>query len=175
MDFPELLRTLRKQRALTQADIAAATGIARPNIAAYEAGTREPKLTTVEHLLAAVGAVLTVDAPVTWHWTETLRPYAIPSRTWRLPPAQALTTISTAPHTWWSGPPRTFNLAIRRDRLRAYEIFLREGTPADIEPIVDEVLLSEAWPDLVLPAPLRQAWQPLLTTIQHSNPAIVAA
>lgn len=175
MNFPDLLKTLRKQHGLTQADVAEATGIARPNIAAYESGAREPKLSTATHLLAAVGGTLTSASPVTWHWTETLRPYAIPTSTWRLPPTQALATIDTTPHTWWSGPPRTFNLAVRSERLRAYEILLREGTPADIEPIIDGVLLAEAWPDLVIPAPLRHAWQPLLDNPQNSTPKLAAA
>ena len=50
----------------------------------------------------------------------------------------------------------------RKDRLRAYELVLREGTPSDIEAIVDGVLLCEAWPDLTLPRALRAAWTPLI-------------
>ena len=47
--------------------------------------------------------------------------------------------------------------------MRAYEIVLREGTSIDIEGVVDGVLLCEAWPDLVLPATLRAAWEPLVS------------
>ena len=65
-------------------------------------------------------------------------------------------------HLWWSGPPRAFDLAERNDRLRAYEIVLREGTPADIESIIDGLLLCEAWSDLVLPPGLRAAWAGLI-------------
>jgi len=32
-------------------------------------------------------------------------------------------------------------------RLRAYELVLRDGAPADIESIVDGVLLCDAWPE----------------------------
>lgn len=63
---------------------------------------------------------------------------------------------------WWSGPPRTFDLSERAERCRLYEIVLREGRPADIEGVVDGVLLREAWPDLVLPRGLAAAWAPLI-------------
>lgn len=56
----------------------------------------------------------------------------------------------------------TFDLARRADRFRAYEIVLREGGPADIAGIVDGVLLCEAWSDLVVPAELRDGWQPVI-------------
>jgi hypothetical protein len=41
-------------------------------------------------------------------------------------------------------------------------LVLREGTPEDISSTIDGALLIDAWPDLVLPAELRQAWQPIL-------------
>ena len=42
MKFSKVLRSARTAAQLTQADLAALTGIARPNIAAYETGRREP-------------------------------------------------------------------------------------------------------------------------------------
>ena len=58
MDFALLLRRLRLAAGLTQSDLADRSGIARPNIAAYEAGRREPKWSTAERLLAAVDGPL---------------------------------------------------------------------------------------------------------------------
>lgn len=169
MEFGYRFRELRKQQGLTQSDVASATGIARPNIAAYEAGRREPKISTAEALLDAVGASLVVPEPIVWTWTSGPRPYPVPSRLWRLPIDRALTTITTASHLWWSGPPRTFDLHQAADQQRAYEIVLREGTPTDIEQIVDGLLLITLWNDLVLPADLRQAWQPIISAA--SGPA----
>ena len=168
MEFSTTLREARHAAALTQAEIAALSGIARPNIAAYEAGRREPRIHTAQTLLKAVGATLQITAPPAWQWTQTQRPYAIPTHLWRLPTPIALRQFEAPIHLWWSGPPRTFDLSQRTDRLRAYEVVLREGTPQDIIDIVDGLLLCEAWPDLVLPAELRQPWQPL---IDHENPA----
>lgn len=61
-----------------------------------------------------------------------------------------------------SGPDRTLDLNDETERRRAYEIVLREGTPADIETTVDGLLLIQAWPHLVVPADLRAAWQSLI-------------
>lgn len=157
-----LLRSARRAAGLTQADLAERSGVARPNIAAYEAGRREPLFHAGVSLLGVAGADVSIETPVTWSWNGDRRPYAIASRLWRLPPDRALRQLESAIHLWWSGPPRTFDLGERHDRLRVYEIVLREGTPDDIESIVDGVLLCEAWPDLVLPSRLRAAWATLI-------------
>lgn len=159
MEFGSLLRRLRLAAGLTQSDLADRSGIARSNVAAYEADRREPRWSTAERLLAAVGASPVVDEPLEWRWTASRRPYAVASRLWRLEQREALRQVDLAPHLWWSGAPKTVDLSIRADRLRAYEIVLREGTPDDILGIVDAVLLCEAWPDLVLPAAAREEWE----------------
>lgn len=171
MKFSTELKQARQTADLTQAQVATIAGIARPNIAAYEAGRREPRILTAQNLLNAVGASLQIVTPPAWHWTQTRRPYAIPSRLWNLPIHVALGQFQAPTHLWWSGPARTFDLSERKDRLRAYEVVLREGTPQDITTIVDAMLLCEAWPELVLPAELRHAWQPL---IDHAYQAVTS-
>ncbi len=162
MRFGELLRSARRAAGLTQAQLAELSGIPRPNIAAYESARRRPLVTTADTLLAAVGVELLIDQQPEWSWTTGRRPYAVPSHLWRLGTAASLRRLVVGPHLWWSGPPRTFDLSERSQRLRAYEVVLREGTPGDIAEVVDGTLLCEAWPDLVLPAALRTAWQPLV-------------
>lgn len=174
MMFSKQFETARKAAGLTQQQVADRTGIARPNIAAYEAGRREPKISTAHKLLAAVNTQLTITPAPQWHWTQTRRPYAVASQLWDLPTASALAIFETHIHLWWSGPPRTFNLAQRPDRLRAYEIVLREGNPQDITSIIDGTLLCEAWPDLILPDPIRQAWQPAIDNAMQPSAAIKA-
>lgn len=164
MGFADTLRRTRTIAGLTQAELGARARVARPNVAAYEAGRREPLFHSAVTLLEAAGAEVHVDPPVTWSWTDGLRPYAVPSRLWRLDPVDALGTYEPESNVWWSGPSRRFELADRRARCNAYEIVLREGGPVDIEGVVDGVLLCEAWPDLVLPRALRTAWSPLVTS-----------
>jgi transcriptional regulator with XRE-family HTH domain len=175
MEFGETLRSVRVAAGLTQAQLGQRAGVARPNVVAYETGRREPRFHSAVALLAAAGAEVAVEPPVVWSWTSGLRPYAVPSRLWRLDPERALRRFEPAVHLWWSGPPRTFDLSRRADRCRLYEIVLREGHPEDIESVVDGVLLCEAWPDLVLPRALRAAWSPLLAPPWPNEPESVAS
>ncbi|HRW38254.1 MAG TPA: helix-turn-helix transcriptional regulator [Aquihabitans sp.] len=170
MRFAERLRTVRVAAGLTQAELGARAGVARPNVVAYEMGRREPRFDSAMALLDAAGADVVVEPPVVWSWTTGMRPYAVPSRLWRLDPAVALRSFEPGLHLWWSGPARSFDLAVRAERCRLYEIVLREGRPEDIESVVDGVLLCEAWPDLVLPRALVASWTPLITTLT-SDPA----
>lgn len=168
MKFAETLRSVRLGAGLTQAELGFRAGVARPNVAAYEGGRRQPLFDSAVELLGAAGAHLVVEPPVMWTWTDDLRPYAVPSRLWRLPVAAALGSFEPGVTLWWSGPSRTFDLARRGDRLRLYEIVLREGRSTDIESVVDGLLLCEAWPDLVLPRRLEAAWAPLVSIAEGS-------
>jgi transcriptional regulator with XRE-family HTH domain len=174
MSFAEILRSVRLTARLTQAELGSSAGVARPNVVAYEAGRREPRFDSAVALLNAAGARVVVEPRVVWTWTEGLRPYAVPSRLWRLAPKDALRSFEPGLTLWWSGPTRTFDLAFREDRCRLYEIVLREGRPADIERVVDGVLLCEAWPDLVLPRGLDAAWAPVVSS-SLGAPALVAS
>ncbi|MBS1265816.1 MAG: hypothetical protein MAG471_01674 [Acidimicrobiaceae bacterium] len=165
VDFAEMLRSARRAAGITQAELAKRSGVARPNIAAYETGRREPLIGMADTLLTAAGVTWLVEPSPEWSWTSGRRPYAVPSRLWRLPASDAIRHLRTDSHLWWSGPPRVFDLSDRHQRLRAYEIVLREGVPRDITETVDSVLLCDAWPDLVLPGELRVAWQPLIDEV----------
>ena len=50
MAFKDVLRRLRKQDGLTQADLAARLGVAKSTISMYECGNREPDFETLEAL-----------------------------------------------------------------------------------------------------------------------------
>lgn len=163
MEFAQSLRTARAMAGLTQAELGERAGVARPNIAAYEAGRRQPLYRAGVELLEATGAQVNVDPPVVWTWSADLRPFAVPSRLWRLPTADALRTVEAGIALWWSGPPRRFDMSVRTDRLRLYEVVLRVGGPSDIESIVDGLLLCEAWPELVVPQPVAESWAPMIT------------
>jgi transcriptional regulator with XRE-family HTH domain len=172
MLFAETLLEVRTAAGLTQAELSARSGIARPNIAAFEAGRRNPRWDTATRTLEAAGSIVEVSEPIMWSWTTGRRPYAVPSRLWRLSLREAFRILTPGIHLWWSGPVLRLDLADRPDRARAYELVLREGSPDDIRSTVDGALLIDTWPDLVLPAELRRAWQPV---IDQSHPALAAA
>jgi len=162
MTYGKVLFQARSAAGLTQADVAALSGVARPNIAAFESGRREPRWHTAVLTLEATGATIDITKPITWLWTSGRRPYAVPSRLWRLPIDATFRVLTPGFHLWWSGTAPRLDLADRTDRSHAYELVLREGTPDDIAAVVDGALLVDAWDDLILPAELRQAWQHLI-------------
>lgn len=162
MNYGEVLSRARGAAGLTQADVAALSGVARPNIAAFEADRREPRWHTAVLTLEATGAKVNIEEPISWSWTSGRRPYAVPSRLWRLPISHAFRVLTPGLHLWWSGPALQLDLADRGDRSRAYELVLREGTPDDIAAVVDGALLVDTWNDLILPAELRRTWQHLI-------------
>ena len=89
-------------------------------------------------------------------------PFVVPDRLWRLGPADAVATVTLPQHLHWSGPARAHNLRDRRDRARVYEIVLREGEPDDLRAFIDGALLVDLWEDLVIPAAIRRAWEPIM-------------
>lgn len=62
MQPPELIRTLRRRRGLTQEALARAAGTSQPVISAYEAGRRDPTHGTLRKLVAAAGEELELSA-----------------------------------------------------------------------------------------------------------------
>lgn len=91
-------------------------------------------------------------------------PFVVPDRLWRLEPTEALATVTLPQHLHWSGKSRTFRLRDRRDRARVYEIVLRGAESTDLMTFIDGALLVDLWDDLVLPAGIRKAWEPVIAS-----------
>jgi hypothetical protein len=70
-------------------------------------------------------------------------------------------------HVRWSGTPKTYDLNVRRDRIRVYEQVLREGTTKDVRFYMDVDQLIDLWDELVLPRSVRQAWAGWI--LEHRN------
>jgi transcriptional regulator with XRE-family HTH domain len=157
----QLIEWARREAGLSGAELARLARTSRPTLAAYEHGSKSPTLATAQRLLAAAGFRLDIVPVPRFRVAadERGRPFAVPDRLPRLPAAQALARVRLPTHLAWSGPGRTYDLADRRQRHRVYEIVLREGTAEDILAYVDGALLVDAWPELVLPAPIRRHWE----------------
>src|SRR4051794_4895080 len=59
-----LIRTVRRRRGLTQAELARRAGTSQPVVSAYEHGHRDPTYTTLRKLIAAGGEQLQLRALV---------------------------------------------------------------------------------------------------------------
>ena len=69
-------------------------------------------------------------------------------------------TVELPLRLYWSGPSPAFDLAKPFMRRWLYEIVLREAArPEDLTGYLDRDLLIALWPQLYLPAGVRQAWE----------------
>jgi hypothetical protein len=123
-----------------------------------------PTLDTVERILAAAGCRLVTMPALSWHEVEIGRGRTapVPDQLPDLPTRDAVRVFDMPLHLEWTRPSRSVDLADRRQRARAYETVLREGSPVDIESIVDGALLVDQWDEVVLPRRLRRAWQAVI-------------
>lgn len=159
-----LLAQARSAAGLSQQELARRAGTSRPTLSAYENGRKSPTLATAERLLAVAGFEL-----VAWPRLEFTeypvshgRTVWVPDRLPRLSVERAFMTVVLPLHLDWSKPGRSSDLASRTQRARVYEIVLREGQPDDILRYVDGVLLVDQWSELVLPRPVRAAWESVI-------------
>jgi transcriptional regulator with XRE-family HTH domain len=172
-----LLRKVREASGLSQDDLARRAGTSRPTLSAYEHGRKSPSADTLERLVAAAGIELDVVPFVVWreYGLRRGRTGWVASRLWRLEPAEAFATVLPPLHLEWSTPGRLVDLSDGRQRARLYEVVLREGAPQDFLRYVDGLLLADAWDELVLPAAVRAAWQPLIESTSARGRDAVAS
>lgn len=159
-----LFERARHEAGLTQDEVARRAHTSRPTLSAYEHGRKSPTMATARRVLQATGHDLTAVPAVAFrHHPATRGPGCwVPTRLWRLPIREALGVVTLPLHLNWSAPGRSFDLADRGRRARAYEIVLREGEPDDLRSLVDGALLVDLWDELVLPRAVREAWDPVI-------------
>ena len=165
MSVEQLLVQAREAAGLTQGAMAAVAGTSRPTLSAYEHGRKSPTLATAARIVGEAGFELALTPRVEFREVAVTRgrPIQVPTVLPRLSLGKALATVELPLHLNWSDRGRLFDLRDRRQRARVYEIVLREGGPADVLTYVDGALLVDLWDELVLPAAVRAAWQPVVT------------
>jgi hypothetical protein len=88
----------------------------------------------------------------------TARPVAVPEDLGDRSLPKATGQVELPIHIRWSAPSMTYDLNDPIDRARVYEQVLREGTEDDVRFYIDPDQLADILDDLVLPAPVREAW-----------------
>lgn len=164
MTASALIEHARLEAGLTKKELARRAGTSRPTLSAYEHGHKSPSLNTAARILDEAGFTLTVEPRVNYRDIATRhhRVATIPDRLTRLPVTRAVGRVELGIHLDWSSKNRLVDLANRRQRARCYEVVLREGTADDIAAFIDGALLVDLWRELVLPADIRDAWEPLI-------------
>jgi hypothetical protein len=87
------------------------------------------------------------------------RPVAIPEEFDDRGTPKASGVVTLPLHVRWSDPVVTYDMAVRKDRIRVYEQVLREGTEADVLHFIDPDELVELFDELVLPPKVRRTWE----------------
>lgn len=166
MPVQSLMEAARRAAGASQAEVGRRAGTSRTAISAYEHGRKSPSLTTLTRILDACGFEIQAFPRVSFHDIpgQAGRQYRVPDGLPRLPVKDAFATVILPVGLNWSQPGRTFRLAYRMDRARLYEIILQEGSDEDVLNYIDGALLVDLWEELVLPANLRRAWEPLIST-----------
>jgi transcriptional regulator with XRE-family HTH domain len=162
-----LIADARGRAGLSQGELAERAGTSRTAICAYESGAKDPRAETVERLLRASGFELVIEAARTWRTVGSGRKtISVPSSLPSLEPVRAFARVKLPHHVAWSGHG-DFDLGLRSERGKAYEILLTEGLPEDITKFVDGALLVDLWSELFLPSHVKAAWQPLIDAARN--------
>jgi transcriptional regulator with XRE-family HTH domain len=163
--YRNVLEQAREAAGLSQAALAELAATSRPTLSAYEHGRKSPTLDTAQRILGAAGFDLVLYPRIEFREVavERGRPIRVPNVLPRLPLDQALATVELPLHLNWSDRGRRYDLRDRRHRARVYELVLREGGPDDAIAYIDGALLVDLWDELVLPHPIRAAWNSVVT------------
>jgi transcriptional regulator with XRE-family HTH domain len=167
MQGAELLAWVRRAAGLSQDELAGRAGTSRTAVSAYEHGRKSPSLDTVDRLVTAAGYELDVRPKIEFVDVTVARGriLQVPTRLPRLPVEESLASVELPLTVNWSQPGRVFRLSDRGDRVRVYEMVLREGIDADVLAYIDGALLVDLWDELVLPRAVRAAWSPLIDQV----------
>jgi transcriptional regulator with XRE-family HTH domain len=142
-----LLKQARHEASMRQQQLAGVCGTSRTTLSAYEHARKSPTLETAGRILDAAGFRLALEPKVEFTG-------GVPNRLLRLPPGQALGRVRVR--------ERVYDLSVREQRRQAYSVLLREGDTQLLMSHVDEVLLTELWDELDLPAGVRSRWAPVI-------------
>lgn len=156
VERPTIIEVARRAAGLTQAELARRAGTSQSAISEYERRRKSPALEVTERLMWAAGSDLAMTTLVEFaeHPAAGGRVFYVPDRLWRVEVPQCFARVELDGRVW--------DLGVRADRRWAYGRLLGSAPDFMIFRWVDAALLVDLWPELELPAAVREAWQPLV-------------
>lgn len=164
MERTTIIEQARRAAGLSQLELSYRSHTPQSAISDYERRRKSPTLSVVERLLAAANADLLVIPLSAFeeHEAPEVGRFFVPDRVPMLLPPLCFDRVRLRMEGQSTRSPRVWDLSVRAERIRAYELVLCHGGPGMILECVDGALLADAWLDLELPDPVRTAWQPLV-------------
>lgn len=173
-----MIEMARRAAGLSQRRLAQIARTQQSSISEYERRRKSPTLDVVERLLDAANHELAAKPLVFWDRVEDPEAgsFWVPDKLWSVPlprcfaKVQALKYVFPAGATQdWTRFVRTWDLSVTSERIDYYQLVLQHGLYKMIEASVDGLLLIQAWPELRLSEPVRNAWQPLVEEATKSH------
>lgn len=160
MDRAYLIEVARRQRGLTQTELAARAGTSQATLSAYERGVKSPTLKVAQRIIGETGHDLTLRVHIDWveHHPPGIVPFWAPNILWGVEPPECFATLALPDFIRDTGM-RTWKLRDREERKGAYEQLIRRGLPAQMIRWMDGALLVDVWDELDLPEPVRKEWK----------------
>jgi transcriptional regulator with XRE-family HTH domain len=160
MDRAYLLEVARRERGLTQAQLAKRSGTSQAALSAYERGLKSPSLKVASRILEAAGFDLNLRVHVDWqqHHPKGILPFWAPNILWSVETPLCFATLEMLDEIDDEGV-REWDMRDREQRKGAYEQLIRRGLPEQMVRWMDGALLVDVWDELDLPDPVREVWQ----------------
>jgi hypothetical protein len=106
---------------------------------------------------------------------DVARPVLGPPTDWTGRDARTDGSVLIPDHVDPTNPRRVYEVDDRAECKYLYEIVLTDGTPADINRLIDQTLLVELWDRLYLPHDVRAAWAQTVSSRRLSIAAATAS
>jgi len=167
-EAPETATVIEKARrgaGFSQRRLAEIAHTQQSSVSEYESRRKSPTLDVVERLVDAANHELVVKPMVFFDRRKDpeIGSFWVPDRLWSVPWPDCFARVEVLAYIFGLDEEvRVWDLSDPVERIAYYELALVHGITDMLLASVDAVLLIQSWPDLNLPAVVREAWQPLI-------------
>lgn len=182
MSSRTVIEAARRAAGLSQRRLAEIARTQQSSVSEYERRRKSPTLDVVERLLDAADHELIAKPMVLWDEVEDpeVGSFWVPDRLWAVPVPKCFAKVQAFKYVFpaevtqdWTEYLRTWDLSETSQRIDYYQLVVQHGMDKMAEDSVDGLLLTQAWPEMTLPLPVRRAWQPLIDgATKHDGPAL---